>query len=153
MINNKFKKKAYGGYFSYLKILSMLMKKGKKTTASVILSKALYRISGLFKKPVGFILKALFFEIRTLTELKHVKSRKKVLSIPFVITRKRRLYLAVKWLIMGCKSNKQKISFFKKMILEMFLILKRNLLSRALQTRLLTQNETILHSSNFHYRW
>jgi ribosomal protein S7 len=153
MINNKFKKKAYSAYFSYLKILSMLMKKGKKATAAGILSKAFSRVSGLFKKPVSFILRALFFEVKTLTELKHIKSRKKVLSIPFVVTPQRRLYLAVKWLILGCKSNKQKISFLKKMVLEMFLILKRDLFSRALQTKLLTQNETILHSSNFHYRW
>jgi len=153
MIKIKYKKAVNLTYFSYLKILGMLMRKGKKTTASSILFKALNKVSSLFKLPLSFILKKLYAGIKTSTELKYVKSRNKSLSIPFLITRKRKLYLSVKWLILGCKNNKQKISFYKKMFLEIFLILKKNPFSRVLQMKLLNIEQTLLHSSNYHYRW
>jgi len=143
------KKKPLNFYQSFI---TFFLKGGKKTRVKALIDKAFLKLSKKFKCTQHFLLVKFFAAINTFVEVKKVKVRRKVFFVPFALTRKRRVSLALKWFRNAIKINKQPIPFINKFSAEMSKIF----LGEFCFTRTQLFNNNKLASSNrskIHYRW
>lgn len=124
----------------YSRLLGCLIKKGKKVYAKKLLDNSLLKVSKKHNFPVYFILSKIFSKLNFYVEVKKVKSRRRVFTIPFPLTSKRHEFLKIKLLINAAKENKQKASFSDKLALEMSnILLDKN--SRVLEKKISIRKE------------
>lgn len=136
----------------YYKFLGRLIKKGKITKAKKILDTALFKTSKNLKISNNFVLYKIFFHLNSFVELKRVKKKKQINMVPFPISFSRRIYLALKWLLLSVKLNKARISFTTKLSIE-FNKLVKGIPSNALKLKLLNNSQAYKYKSNAHFRW
>lgn len=132
--------------------LGFLTKKGNKTVARKILTETFFIVSNSIKLPLYLIFLKIFKSLNTFIEVKKIKSRKNLHIVPFPISFKRKLYLIVKMLMDSVKKNKNKISFSKKLSLEIINLLKKNK-TKSLELKKTNLKLAVLNRSKIHFRW
>lgn len=146
----KFKKKNF--FNLYLKFISFTFKTGKKFFWEKIFSKIFNTLSLNYKYSRSFLLAKIFIRLFTRVELKKVKSRKRVTYIPFFITIKRSLFLALKWIFLSILKNNNNISTSNKLYLEISqIIFLRN--SESIKKLFDNNTNSFNNRSNMYYRW
>ena len=136
----------------YEKFLGVLTKKGKKTIAKKILDTLLLKLSKRLNIPNTLILYFIFLRLNTFVEIKKISFRRSSHLVPFHITFSRRIYLALKWILLAVKKDSRKISTIDKFSNELFKILK-NLPSESVKAKSLNDSQAVLNKANIHYRW
>lgn len=136
----------------YTKFLGVLIKNGKKTKARKILDTVLLQISKQIKIPSGLILYRIFLKLNTFVEIKRIRFKRGSHLVPFYISFSRRLFLALKWVLIAIKQNKRKISITTKLFIELSKILK-GLPCKSLKSKTLNNSQAFLNKSNAHFRW
>ena len=136
----------------YEKFLGVLTKKGKKTIAKKILDTLLLKLSKRLHLPNILILYSIFLKLNTFVEIKKISFRRSSHLVPFYITFSRRIYLALKWIVLAVKKDSRKISTVDKFSNEIFKILK-NLPSESLKAKSFNDSQAFLNKANIHYRW
>lgn len=144
--------KQYFSFDLYLKFISCIFKTGKKFFWESAFALIFNNLSLKFGYSRSFILSKIFIRLFTRVELKRVKSRKRLSYIPFFITIKRSLFLALKWIFIGTLSNNTKISVQNKLFIELIQILT---LKSCVSLKKLEENNSssFNNRSNVHYRW
>jgi ribosomal protein S7 len=138
-------------YKPYSKFLGLLTKKGKKSKAKKILNtvfKKLFYPSIINKK----VFKNLFLRLNIFIEVKTIKIKRKIYTIPFPIKLNRRFFIASKWLISTALKNKSKVSFSKKLFQEMKLVMLKKS-SKVLKLRESIISKAYSNRANAHFRW
>jgi small subunit ribosomal protein S7 len=136
----------------YLKFVGFLIKKGNKINAKKIIEHAFSKISKKTKISAHHILKKVFLKLNSFVEIKKIRIRRRTHFVPFYTNSKRKLYLAVKWIIQSVQENRNKVSFSEKLFLEVYDIIKKRS-SKTFKKRNLNISQALLNKSNIHYRW
>jgi ribosomal protein S7 len=138
-------------YKPYFKFLGFLIKNGKKSKAkgalNSIFKKLLYP-STINKK----VFKELFLKLNVFIEVKTIKIKRKMYTIPFPIKFNRRFYVVSKWLISTALKNKSKVPFSKKLLQEMNHVISKKS-SKVLKLRESTLLKAYSNRANAHFRW
>jgi ribosomal protein S7 len=144
--------KQYISFDLYTKFISFIFKTGKNFFWETAFSLIFNNLSLKFSYTRSFILSKIFIRLFTRVELKKVKSRKRISYIPFFISVKRSLFLALKWIFLSAISNNTKISFQNKLYIELIQLLT---LKSCLSLKKLEENNSnsFNNRSNVHYRW
>lgn len=136
----------------YNKFVGFITKKGKKPRAKVIFDLALFDVIQKLKIPLSKLLLTIFLRLNSYIEIKTIKIRKKAYFVPFPTNYKRRVYLAIKWIINAALEDKRKLNFSKKLSLEIFNLIK-NKSSKSLKTKQNNFLKATTNRSNLHFRW
>ena len=136
----------------YKKILGLVLKKGKKSLFNLILNKSFKFLQRTLKLSFSYLLNTLYIALSTFVESKTIKIKRRLYTIPFPISINRRIYLIGKWLLLSIVANKKKISFSKKLIEEIMLIVQ-NQTSKALTFKKDNIIKSLSNRSNAHFRW
>ena len=80
----------------YNTLLGFFIKKGHKQQAKKILDNTFFLLQKKTKKPLSLLIGVLFFRLRTVVEVKKIKTGKRISFIPFTIGHKRRIFLTIK---------------------------------------------------------
>jgi ribosomal protein S7 len=136
----------------YKKILGLVLKKGKKSLFNLILNKSFNFLQRTLKLSFSYLLNTLYIALSTFVESKTIKIKRRLYTIPFPISINRRIYLIGKWLLLSIAANKKKISFSKKLIEEIMLIVQ-NQTSKALTFKKDNIVKSLSNRSNAHFRW
>jgi ribosomal protein S7 len=136
----------------YKKILGLVLKKGKKSLFNLILNKSFNFLQRTLKLSFSYLLNTLYIALSTFVESKTIKIKRRLYTIPFPISINRRIYLIGKWLLLSIAANKKKISFSKKLIEEIMLIVQ-NQTSKALIFKKDNILKSLSNRSNAHFRW
>lgn len=144
--------KQYFFFDLYIKFISFIFKTGKKFFWETAFALIFNNLSLKFSYSRSFMLSKIFIRLFTRVELKRVKSRKRISYIPFFISIKRSLFLALKWIFLSALSNNTKISFQNKLYIELIQLLT---LKSCLSLKKLEENNSnsFNNRSNVHYRW
>lgn len=136
----------------YNKFLGTLIKKGKKSKVKKIFDFALKKVAKKTKKSINFLLYETIRNLTTRVELKRVKFRRSSHLIPFLISRSRQIYLALRWILSAVKTDKKKTSLSNKLSIEIFKIVN-HVSCASLNAKLLNNSQAYLNRSNTHFRW
>jgi ribosomal protein S7 len=136
----------------YDKILGFFTKKGSKNKSLNLLNKAFFNVCKVLKKPLNYLVVKLFIILNVFVETKTIRIRRRVHIVPFPVDFKRRIYLVIKWLSFVIHKNNTKISFYEKLVKELFCILKKKN-SEVLKLKKANITKALLNRSNIHYRW
>lgn len=136
----------------YLKLLGALIKKGHKLKAKKIIDNAFLYVGSINSVPLDQLLLKLFLTLNTFVETKTLSIKRRSYTIPFAISLKRRIYLAISWLLKAVSENKKRFPFALKLGMEIHSILKSKS-SAALRYKKLNNKQAILNRANIHYRW
>ena len=137
----------------YLTFLGFITKKGDIKKADRTLSYAFFLSSQKTKMPLQNILVQLFLNLNCFVEVKRIKSRKSTKIVPFSIKFKRRLYLAVKWIMAAVNQDKRRTILAEKLSLEIINVVEKRASSKALKAKELNIKEALANRSNTHFRW
>jgi len=136
----------------YLKLLGALIKNGHKLKAKKIIDDAFTYVGDITLIPLDNLLLKLFLALNTFVETKTLSIKRRSYTIPFAISLKRRIYLAISWLLKAVSENKKRVPFSLKLGMEIHSILKSKS-SVALRYKKLNSKQAILNRANIHYRW
>ena len=147
----KKKTKSFKNLF-YDNFLGILNKKGKKTKAKKIIDQVFLKLSKKTCLPSNILLYRLFYKLNTFVEIRQIKFRRSSHLVPFYISFSRRIYLAVKWILLAINEDTRKVPLEEKLSLEIFKILKDVPCSSS-KTKSLNNLQAFTNKSNIHYRW
>ena len=136
----------------YDKFLGVLTKRGKNSKAKKIVDLVLLKLSKYLKTSSSLILYRLFFKLNTFVEIKRIGFKRGSHLVPFYINFSRRIYLALKWILLAIKKDTRKVSAANKLFTEIFKILN-NLPSESIKMKLFNNSQATLHKANIHFRW
>ena len=124
---------------------------GKKPLIESILSYAFLKLSKILNLSKNKILLLLFLRLYTKVEIRHIKIRRRIHIVPFLISMERQFFLAFKWLLSSIRENKERCSYQKKFIIEVTNIIK----NKASSIIFLEKNNNLAYKnrSNSHFRW
>jgi ribosomal protein S7 len=139
----------------HARIIGFFIKNGKKTKVTKLLNSCFFEISRLLRKPFYLVLKKVFLFLNVYVETKSIKIRRSRYIVPFPINKNRRIYLAIKWLAASLKNKKQRVSFLKKLKLEILSILidSRHSFSESIKLKQQNLLKAKDNRSYIHYRW
>jgi len=143
--------KSFNNVF-YDTFLGILNKKGKKTKAKKILDQIFLKLSKKTCLPSNVLLYRLFYKLNTFVEIRQIKFRRSSHFVPFYIPFSRRIYLAVKWILLAINDDTRKVPLEEKLLVEIFKILK-NIPSSSFKAKSLNNLQAFTNKSNIHYRW
>lgn len=135
----------------YLKIINFLTRVGKMSVIKSTLSYSFLKLSKNLKMPKTKLFLLMFLRLYTKVEIRHLKVRRRVHTVPFLISFERQFFLALKWLLMSIKENKERCSYDQKFSLEFTNIVKNK--SSSITFLVKNNNLAIKNRSNVHYRW
>jgi len=136
----------------YNTLLGFFIKKGNKHKAKKIIDKTFLILQKKTKKPLSLLIGVLFFRLRTVVEVKKIKTGKRINFIPFIIGPKRRIFLSIKWLKQAIKEDKRKVSFSEKLATEILNIFyNKPCISLTLKKE--NTYQAFSNRSNIYYRW
>jgi ribosomal protein S7 len=136
----------------YKKLVGLMIKNGKKSSALKLIEKGLLKTSLKLKMPINLILRKVFNSLKTSIESKKIRVRRSYHFVPFPVNLKRKVYLAVKWVLFGTKKSKLKVSFDLKLHLELIKILKTKK-SIPFKNKKYNIFKSLQNKSNAHFRW
>jgi len=145
---NKNKKKLH----LYNKLVGSIFKNGKRSKGKCVFDFALFSVVQKLKIPFNQLLLKIFLKLNSYIEIKSIKIRKKTHFIPFPTNYKRRIYLAVKWIIKATFEDKRKLKFSEKLSSEILNLIK-NKSSKALKLKRNNFQKALSSRSNLHFRW
>jgi ribosomal protein S7 len=137
----------------YSKLLTFLIKKGKKNKANKIIDDTFFTLSKNTKYSISNLFYKLFYNLNTFIEAKLIRKHRRSYIVPFFNKIPRRSYLVIKWLLKSISFNKNKVPISQKIIQEIFLILKNKSFSKSLKFKSSNNKKVIANRSNLHYRW
>ena len=136
----------------YKKLIGLLVRKGYKNKALIILNNVLFIIMQKLKLSFSYIVFSFFNKLQTSIEVRRVVRKGKSFLVPFKIKFNRQIYLITKWILKAIEENKTEVSINAK-ILEVFLALYTKKNSKVLQYKENNYKQALLNKSNLHYRW
>jgi ribosomal protein S7 len=137
----------------YVKFLGVLMKKGKKTKAKKILDTVLLKVSKKTKIPTNLVLYRVFYRLTTFVEVRRIHSRRSSFYVPFNVSFSRRVFLALKWIMLAVKMDKRKVNSVNKISVELFRVIKNLSTSESLRLKSLNNSQAFANKANIHFRW
>ncbi len=136
----------------YTKLIGCFTKNGKKSKSTSIILKALFNVSKSLDLKAVTVIKKIVRSLSVLVEIRTVKIRRNVFTVPLPVNSSRRDYLIVKKISKAISENKSHINFEKKLTQEIINILK-NKNSKSVLDRDNVVKEAAKNKSNAHYRW
>lgn len=136
----------------YSKLVGLLIKKGNKNKAKLIVDSVFLNLSKQTKQSLSYLLFKIFLNLNVFVESKTVRIKRSSHVVPFSIGLKRRSYLIIKWLMKAISENNKNIPIVDKIVEEMLLIIN-NSSSKALKLRNLNNSQAQANRSNIHFRW
>jgi ribosomal protein S7 len=137
----------------FKKLIGLLMKKGHKNQIFHILKASLKVASIKLKLRLSQLIVKLFNKLKLSVESKKIKIRRNFHFVPFPITLKRKTYLIVKWLILGLKKNKLKVSCLVKLVSIFTQLVNKKKNSSAYKIKKANIIQSLKNKSNSHFRW
>lgn len=139
----------YINLYSYL--IQFITRFGKMSRVKLSLTSVFFTLYKNLKISKTKILLLLFLRLYTKVEIRHIKVRRRVHIVPFLISIERQFFLTLKWLLVAVQENKERCSYEKKFLLEITNILK----NKASSIIFLEKNNNLAskNRSNAHYRW
>jgi len=138
-------------YF-HRKFVGTLNKKGNKNSAKRIFVNALHMASRRLKMRVDLLLSRVFLKLNTYIETKSIRIRKKSHLVPFATKFKRRVYLAIKWIMLSVAQDKRKFKLSVRLAFEMMNLIKKPS-SKSLTLKRTNISNAYTNRSNLHFRW
>jgi ribosomal protein S7 len=136
----------------YNSFLGFLTKKGNKTSAKILLDAAFLKASRTLDLPTHLLMFSVFSNLSSSVEAKRVRYRRGSHVVPFLTGHKRRIYLAIKWLVESVKEDKRRQSLIEKFSFEIVNVFK-NVPCKTLQKKQSNDNLASANKSNIHFRW
>ncbi len=136
----------------YTKLVGYFTKNGKKVKSKAIIHRALTNVSKSLDLKAIDILKKVTQSLGVIVELRTVRIRRNVFTVPVPVNSSRRNYLIVKKISKAISDNKSHINLEKKLTQEMINILK-NKNAKSVAERDFILKEASKNKSNSHYRW
>jgi len=136
----------------YTKLVGYFTKNGKKAKSKAIIVQALSNASRSLDLKAIDILKKMTKSLGVIVDLRTVRIRRNVFTVPVPVNSSRRNYLIVKKISKAISENKSHISLEKKLTQEFINILK-NKNAKSVLERDFVLKEAAKNKSNSHYRW
>ncbi len=147
--NKKVKKIKYSNLYSTF--VNFFIKMGKKSIVESNIEIFLKKTSKVLNLSNIKIILLFFLRLNTKVEVRSIKIRRRVNTIPFLISVKRQKFLALFWFYKAIIANKDKLSHKNKLIFELNNILQNKGIALSFLEK---NNQLALKSrSNAHYRW
>jgi ribosomal protein S7 len=73
--------------------------------------------------------------------------------VPFNVSFSRRVFLALKWIMLAIKMDKRKVSSVNKISVEFFRVIKNLSTSESLRLKSLNNSQAFANKANIHFRW
>jgi|JI91814CRNA_FD_contig_91_239819_length_1218_multi_7_in_0_out_0_2 small subunit ribosomal protein S7 len=134
------------------RLVGVLAKKGSTFKAKKVVVKVFTQLKNELNKPLNLLLIQAWRRLDVFVECRKVRVRRKFINVPFLVSNRRRVSLALKWIVNTALSNKKKISFTKKLYHE-FLVLNTKEESEAFKLKNLNNETAKANRANMHYRW
>jgi ribosomal protein S7 len=133
-------------------LVGCLTKRGKKQISKKIVYASLLDSSRKLKLSLVQILRKLSSRLGLIFEIRNVKIRRNIHTVPSPITTKRRGYLVVKRLLKALETDRTKRPVTEKLTEQIInVVLKKNTYTIA-DRKSIVQN-AVRNRSNVHYRW
>ena len=137
----------------YRLFINFFIKNGNKKAAKKIVDGALIAVSMRTGKSINIILSSLFIQLSAFIEIRRIKVKRRLYTIPFPLRFNRRLYVILKWLNTALKEDTRKVSFTDKLIKELLNIVLDMNNSKSIKLKLNNNLSSVSHRSNIHFRW
>ncbi len=152
LIKKKKKKQRVRPYINlYLYLIKFITRFGKMSKIKMGLTAVFFNLYRSLKISKTKVLLLLFLRLYTKVEIRHIKVRRRVHIVPFLISVERQFFLTLKWILLAVKENKERCSYEKKILLEISNIIK----NKASSITFLEKNNNLAskNRSNAHFRW
>jgi ribosomal protein S7 len=136
----------------YLKLVGFFIKNGNKNISNAVCYNSLSNASRRLKLKNVFILRRIVRTLGTILELRTVKIRRNLFTVPFPVNTSRRNYLIVKKISKRILENKSSISFEQKLTQEFINLAKFKKFKASIEQTTIFK-ETVKNKSNVHFRW
>ncbi|HND46130.1 MAG TPA: hypothetical protein PLC61_07025 [Chitinophagales bacterium] len=136
----------------YTKLIGYFTKNGKKSKSKTIIIEALSNASRSLDLKAIDVLKKVTQSLGVIVDLRTVRIRRNVFTVPVPVNSSRRNYLIVKKISKAISENKAHLSLEKKLTQEIINIVK-NKNSKSVLERDFVLKEAAKNKSNSHYRW
>lgn len=140
-------------YNLYRKFKNFFLKKGKASVAISIMKNLVFFFSKKYKVTSYFFLLTIFKKLNSFIEIRQIKIKRRLYYVPFSISISRRIYLVLKRLKQAISLDKRKVSIFKKVRTEIFLLLSKEKVSKSLEIKKNDYSKILENRANIHYRW
>lgn len=137
----------------YRLFINFFIKNGNKKAAKKIVDGALIAVSMRTGKSINIILSSLFIQLSAFIEIRRIKVKRRLYTIPFPLRFNRRLYVILKWLNTALKEDTRKVSFTDKLMKELLNIVLDMNNSKSIKLKLNNNLSSVSHRSNIHFRW
>lgn len=137
----------------YKKFEKFFIKKGNSRFSFDLIKKLIKFFSKKYKIRAVLLFSLIYTKLDSFIELRKIKKKRRLSLVPFSIGRQRRIYLVLKVLKQSIFLDKRKISVFKKLRTEIFLLLFKEDLSKSLKIRNENLKTCLDNRSNIHFRW
>lgn len=139
-------------YNIHTKLVGCLTKNGKKTKSKINIVNSFQAVCKSSDLISGEIVQHFADVLGTIVELRTVRMRKNVFTVPVPVNASRRNYLIVRKIVKTVFENKAHIKLEQKLIQEFINILK-NKNSKAILERKKVVEEAVKNKGNLHFRW
>jgi ribosomal protein S7 len=136
----------------YTKLVGYFTKNGKKGKSKIIIINALTNASKVLDLKAIDILKRITSSLGVIVDLRTVRIRRNVFTVPVPVNSSRRNYLIIKKISKAISENKSHINLEKKLTQEIVNIIK-NKNAKSVFERDIVLKEAVKNKSNLHYRW
>lgn len=136
----------------YKKLIGVLIKKGYKGKAAVVINEILNIIFKKIKISFSYLVWSLFNKLTTGVEIRKITLKGKPHLIPFKISINRQIYLVSKWILKSIISNTT-ILTIKQKVLEALLPFYLTRKNKMFEFKNLNSKELLLNKANLHFRW
>ena len=137
----------------YKKFFKFFIKKGNSRFSLDLIKKLINFFSKKYKISAVLLFSLIYTKLNSFIELRKIKKKRRISLVPFSIGIQRRIYLVLKVLKQSIFLDKRKISVFKKLRTEIFLLLFKEDLSKSLKIRNENLKTCLDNRSNIHFRW
>jgi ribosomal protein S7 len=133
-------------------LLRLFLKGGSKSTAKKNFKLFFLNLSNEINYKEYSIINTLVEKLYIAYELRIIKFRSHTNVVPFPVTRNRRFFLNIKWLLTSVALDNRYIPFYKKLSDEVIKIIK-NEESNSKKIRDNIEFSVLNYKTNIHYRW
>ena len=134
------------------KFVSLLSRKGSITKAKLVVTLTFKKLKKRFKQPLSLLLIRAWKKLDVFVESRKVRVRRNFHWVPFTVSVKRRILLALKWILTSALQSKKKIPLSSKLYHEILLV-EKGLDSDAFKLKALNNASAQSNRANMHYRW
>jgi ribosomal protein S7 len=131
--------------------VSFFIKRGKGVITREIIQE-LNRLSIKLNVPRISVLALIFLRLTTVVEVRHLRYRKKLSVVPFLIKSRRQRHIILHWLFLAIQAGGAKRGYMSKLFLEIESLLTQKT-AISIGYKIKNNQLAYKHRSNAHFRW